>query len=348
MGNRPDIRNAKGHRRSSSSGSVSDCSTHQSLTRLERANPHATANSRSASGCDITWSILISSLEASPLRQQGQSLVVIHGLPRDKFLSKYIHSAQESQLHEKFHKIQVSEGQRASLSHLVANPLKMNWHLGPVKTGTVVMAEVVSFVHEVHLIHNGHGIGEIIFRTFRVTEGVPDPCGDCVDEIYAEKRNQYEHRPNSPIVNKDSSEISVVARHSPQHAPSALFIASRSKVGVGSKPQNRPTVVREIPQEIEPAGSIVAHRVASVLGPAVLAMVETHMSRPAQFRNVPIEIPEEEFEVAAEDFVVFLRKVALAPVCLQVAGAEHSHKPLELETVKRKIESDRQQQPRFP
>ena len=72
------------------------------------------------------------------------------------------------------------------------------------------------------------------------------------------------------------------------------------------------------------------------------------MSRPAQFRNVPIEIPQEEFEVAAEDFVVFLRKVALAPVCLQVAGAEHPHKPLELETVKRKIERDRQQQPRFP
>ena len=38
MGNRPDIRNAKDHRRSSISESVSDCSTHQSLTRLECAN----------------------------------------------------------------------------------------------------------------------------------------------------------------------------------------------------------------------------------------------------------------------------------------------------------------------
>jgi hypothetical protein len=77
-------------------------------------------------------------------------------------------------------------------------------------------------------------------------------------------------------------------------------------------------------------------------------MVETHMSRPTQFRNVPIQVPQEEFQVAAEDFIVFLRKVALAPVCLHVAGAEHPHKPLELETVKRKIESDRQQQSRLP
>ena len=76
--------------------------------------------------------------------------------------------------------------------------------------------------------------------------------------------------------------------------------------------------------------------------------LEAHMSRPTQLRNVPIEIPQEEFEVAAEDFVVFPRKVALGPVRLQMAGAEHSHKPLELETVKRKVESDRQQQPRFP
>ena len=72
------------------------------------------------------------------------------------------------------------------------------------------------------------------------------------------------------------------------------------------------------------------------------------MSRATQFRNVPIQVPQEEFEVAAKDFIIFLRKVALGPVCFQVAGAEHPHKPLELETVKRKVESDRQQQPRFP
>jgi len=35
------------------------------------------------------------SLEAGPLRQQSQSLLVIHGLPRDKFLGKHIHSAKE-------------------------------------------------------------------------------------------------------------------------------------------------------------------------------------------------------------------------------------------------------------
>src|SRR6267142_786894 len=155
------------------------------------------------------------SLETGPLRQQSQSLLVIHGLPRDKFLGEHIHSAKEGQLQEKSHKIQVPEDQRAGLSHPVTNPLEVDWHLGPVKAGTVVMAEVVSLVQEVHLTHNGHGISEIIFRTFWVTEGVLDPCGDCVDEIHAEKRDQHEHRPNSPIVNKDSSEVSIVTRHSP-------------------------------------------------------------------------------------------------------------------------------------
>jgi hypothetical protein len=70
-------------------------------------------------------------------------------------------------------------------------------------------------------------------------------------------------------------------------------------------------------------------------------MVKTHMSRPTQFRTIPIQIPQEEFEVAAEDLIVFIRKVAVAPVRLQMAGAEHPDKPLELETVERKIESDR-------
>jgi hypothetical protein len=65
------------------------------------------------------------------------------------------------------------------------------------------------------------------------------------------------------------------------------------------------------------------------------------MSGAAQFRSVPIKISQEEFEVAAEDLIVFIRKVAVAPVRLQMAGAEHPDKPLELETVERKIESDR-------
>ena len=35
-----------------------------------------------------------SSLESSPLRQQCQFLVVIHGFPRNKFLSEHIHSVK--------------------------------------------------------------------------------------------------------------------------------------------------------------------------------------------------------------------------------------------------------------
>src|SRR5215510_14317661 len=144
----------------------------------------------------------LSTLEAGPLRQQSQSLLVIHGLPWDKLVGQNIQSAKEGQLEEKSHKIQVPEDQRAGLSHPVANPLEMDWHLGPVKARTVVMTEVVTFVHEVQLIHNGHGIREIIIGAFWITISVLDPCGDCVDEIHAENRNQHEHRPNSPIVNK--------------------------------------------------------------------------------------------------------------------------------------------------
>src|SRR6266851_8915640 len=96
--------------------------------------------------------------DPSSLSQQSQSLLVIHGLPRDKFLGQHIHSTKESQLDEKLHKIQVPKDQGAGLSHLVANPLQMGGHLGPVQARSVVMTEVVSFVHEVHLIKNGHGI----------------------------------------------------------------------------------------------------------------------------------------------------------------------------------------------
>src|SRR5258708_11449774 len=224
----------------------------------------------------------------------------------------------------------------------------MDWHLGPVKASSMVVAQVVSFVQEVHLIHNRHGIRKIILRTFWITESVLDPCGDCVDEIHAEKRNQDEHSPNSPVVNKDRSEVSIVARHSPVHASPVLFIASRFKVGVGSKPQDRPNVVGEIPQEIESARSIVAHVGASVVRSAVLSMVKTHVSRPAQFRTVPIQIPQEEFEVAAEDLIVFLRKEAVPPVRLQVACPQHPHKPPELETLKTNIPSACSHHSRLP
>jgi len=47
--------------------------------------------------------------DPSSLSQQSQSLLVIHGLPRDKFLGKHIHSAKERQLEEKSEKIQIPE-----------------------------------------------------------------------------------------------------------------------------------------------------------------------------------------------------------------------------------------------
>jgi len=109
------------------------------------------------------------------LGQQSQPLLVIHGLPGDKFLGQDIHSAKESQLDEKLHKIQVPKDQGAGLSHLVANTLQMGGHLGPVQARPVVMAEVVSFVHEVHLVKDGHGIYKIVSGMFRVTEGVLNP-----------------------------------------------------------------------------------------------------------------------------------------------------------------------------
>src|SRR5262249_44731264 len=140
-------------------------------------------------------------------------------------------------------------------------------------------------------------------------------------------------RTNSPVVDKNSREVSVVARHSAQHASSVLFVAFRTKIRVGSEPQDRPHVVREIPQEIELAGSIVAHRVAGVVESSVLFVVQTHVSGPAQFRKILVEISQEEFKVAAKNPIVFLRKVAVGPVRFHVTRAEHPDKPMELEAV---------------
>ena len=80
----------------------------------------------------------------SSLGQQSQPLFVIHGLPRDKFLGQDIHSAKESQLDEKLHKIQVPKDQGAGLSHLVANTLQMGGHLGPVQARSVVMTKTLN------------------------------------------------------------------------------------------------------------------------------------------------------------------------------------------------------------
>jgi hypothetical protein len=127
-----------------------------------------------------------------------------------------------------------------------------------------------------------------------------------------------------------------------------LFIASSFEVGVGSKPQGGPNVVRKIPKEMQSTGSIVTTGGGIVVRSAVLFMVETDMNGPTQFWKVPIQISEKEFDVAAEDLIVFLREVPLGPVGLQVFGAEHPHRPLKLGTTQGKIESDREQKPRFP
>jgi hypothetical protein len=55
-------------------------------TSLERARAGHTRDASNRNGSD----------RLSPLRQQCQSLSVIHGLPRDKFVGKHIHSAKES------------------------------------------------------------------------------------------------------------------------------------------------------------------------------------------------------------------------------------------------------------
>src|ERR1700730_18108226 len=224
----------------------------------------------------------------------------------------------------------------------------MGRHFGPVQTRSVVMTEMVPFVHEVHLINDCDGIHEIIFGMSRVTESVLNPRGDCHDEVHAEKRNQHEKEPNSPIVNEDSSEIEEVPRHSPQHASLILYIASGFEVRVGNKPQGRPNVVRKIPKEMQPAGSIIANRGDSIVGSAVLFVVEADMNGPTPLGKVSIQISEKEFDVAAENLVVPLREVALGAVRLQMFGTEHPGRPLKLGTVKGKIEKDHEQEPRFP
>src|SRR5262249_56988728 len=99
---------------------------------------------------------------------------------------------------EKPEEIQVPEHQRAGFPHPVANLSEMDRQVRPVKTGTVVVAEMESFVHEVHFVHYGYGICEIIFGTFRIAKSVLDPCRDCVDKIHAEDGNEHVESPNAP------------------------------------------------------------------------------------------------------------------------------------------------------
>jgi len=139
---------------------------------------------------------------------------MIHGIPGHKFLSEHIHPAQERQLEEKFEEIQIPEDQRVGLSHPFAKALEMDGHLRPMKTRTVVVAEVVSFIHKVDFIDDGNRICEIIIGLLWVTEGVLNPSGDGIDKVHAENGNHYEAHPNSPVVNKDSDAVTVEARHS--------------------------------------------------------------------------------------------------------------------------------------
>src|SRR6202167_1158152 len=281
------------------------------------------------------------------LCEQSLALFVIYGLQGDKFFGQYIHSAQDGQLEEKLHHIQVAEDQGAGIAHLVADAIEMRRHLGPVQAGTVVMAQVVAFVHEVQLVEERHGVCKIIFGMFRIAEGVLHPGGERHDEVHAEQGNQHVHDSNSPIVNKDSGEEEVVSRHAPQNSAAVFFVTFGFEVSVGSQAQGGPNVVGKIPQEIQRAGAIVAAGGDGVVGAAVFAMVQADVNGAIQFRNVAVQISEEEFDVAAENSIVFLGEVALAAVGFQVFGAEHPHEALELETVERKIESDGEQEPRF-
>src|SRR3974390_960949 len=184
---------------------------------------------------------------ASPVCQQCQSLLMTHGIPRDKLLSKHIHPAQESQLDEKSEEIQITEDQRVRLSHPLPKPLKMDGHFAPMQTRAVVVAEVVSLVHKVHLIHDGNRIREIIIGPLRVTESVLNPCGDGINEIHAENGNQNKEYPDSPVVNKDGRAVGVKAGPPSQHPPTVFLVTVGPEVGEGSEPQNRPDVVRDIP-----------------------------------------------------------------------------------------------------
>jgi hypothetical protein len=127
-----------------------------------------------------------------------------------------------------------------------------------------------------------------------------------------------------------------------------LYIASSSEVGVWSKPQRGPNVVRKIAKKMEWIRSIVANGGGIIVGSAVLFMVETDMNGPSQFGQVPIQISEKEFDVAAEEPVVSIREVPLGAMRFQVFSAEHPDRPLKLWTAQREIERDHQQKPRFP
>src|SRR5271168_1866520 len=67
----------------------------------------------------------------------------------------------------------------------------------------VVMAEVVTLVHEIHFVIDGDGVGEVILGALRVVKSVLDPGGHGHDEIHDEKGNQDVGNADSPVVNKN-------------------------------------------------------------------------------------------------------------------------------------------------
>ena len=95
-------------------------------------------------------------------------------------------------------------------------------------------------------------------------------------------------------------------------------------------------------------GAVVAIGGGIVVGSAVLFVVEADMNGAAEFGKVAIEIAEKEFDVAAEEFFVFVVEVALEAVGFHVFGAEHADGALKLETGQRKIERDDKENARFP
>src|SRR5271155_465572 len=217
-----------------------------------------------------------------------------------------------------------------------------------MQAGTVVMTEVVTLVHEVHFVIDGDGVGEIILGALRVVKSVLDPGGHGHDEIHDEKGNQDVGNADSPVINKNGCEVNCVEGDSPQHAATVLVLASGFKVHIGDQAHDRPNVAREIPEEIHFAGAVVADGGGGVVGSAIFFVVEADVHGAIEFWNVAIQEAKEEFDVAAEDLVVFVREVTLAAVRFQVFGAEHSDEALKLETVEGKIEGQREPEQRFP
>ncbi len=63
----------------------------------------------------------------------------------------------------------------------------MGGEFGPVEAGAGVMAEVVAFVHEVDVVEDGDGAGEVVVGMLGIAEGMLHPGSDGHDEVHGEK-----------------------------------------------------------------------------------------------------------------------------------------------------------------